>query len=148
MSAEPHDEHASHEEHDDDELDSDEPRTPGWLTLLGCALFLLAGIFAIAADDGPGNLVKPELSPATTPDTAATEAAAVAQPAPPTPGNVDPQQARAAAQKLIDQLKLRGAGAGRPGGGRGDGSGRGQGRGQGLGQGQGMGHGAGDGHGH
>ncbi len=156
MSAESHadqDEQSHDDEHDEDALDSDEPRTPGWVSLLGCALFLLAGIYVIATDDGPQNLVKPEqpaqaqaeVEPAEPPPATAQ----VAHPTPPAaPGQVDPQQARAAAQRLIDQLKLRGAPGGpggpKPGGGRGDGSGRGRGDGSGRGQG----HGPGDGHGH
>ncbi|MCA9647130.1 MAG: hypothetical protein H6718_32615 [Polyangiaceae bacterium] len=157
-----HDEHAGHDdEHADehvDELDSDEPRTPGWLSLLGCALFLAAGIYVIATDEGPKNLVKPEAAVAEAPAAEAPQAATaqVAQPsAPPNPGQqVDPQQARAAAQKLIDQLRLRGApgGPGAPGGaavpGSGQGRGRGDGSGRGTGRGPAAGHGPGDGHGH
>src|SRR5690606_12989422 len=113
MSAESHadhDEHAGHdEEHDQDELDSDEPRTPGWLTLLGVALFLVAGIFVIANEEGPKNLVSPEPASQAPAEAAAAATAQVAAPPapPPQPGQVDPQQARGAAQRLIDQLKLR-----------------------------------------
>ncbi|MGE0320867.1 MAG: hypothetical protein AB7K71_35615 [Polyangiaceae bacterium] len=160
MSAESHADHDGHEhaDHDDahaDELDQDEPRTPGWLSLLGCALFLGAGIYVIATDDGPKNLVKPDTAVARADDAPPPATAQVAQPpVPPNPGanpgqQVDPQQARAAAQKLIDQLRLRGAPGGPPGApGGAPVPGSGQGRGRGDGSGRGMGHGPGDGHGH
>ena len=43
---------AEHDEHDDPA--ADEPRTPGWLPLLGGVLFL-CGAFAFVATRGPGE---------------------------------------------------------------------------------------------
>ena len=47
--------HAGHDETTSDDFPADEPRSPGWLPLLGGALFL-AGIFAfivLGSDDAP-----------------------------------------------------------------------------------------------
>lgn len=105
--------HAEHEPdaHDDDaaedELDPNEPHTPGWLTLLGCGLFLFVGIVVLATDD-PAE----EEASSTAPVAAEVAAPAPTAPTQPAPAQTadalkDPQAARAAAQKLIEQLKLR-----------------------------------------
>jgi hypothetical protein len=59
--------HAGHDDHHEpetssDDFPADEPRSPGWLPLLGGALFL-AGIFALVVfggDDKPSVPVAPE----------------------------------------------------------------------------------------
>jgi hypothetical protein len=60
------DPHAGHDDHHDetssDDFPADEPRSPGWLPLLGGGLFL-AAIFAfvlIGADDKSAEAAKPE----------------------------------------------------------------------------------------
>lgn len=77
-----HDEHAdAHGDHDDDhadELAPDEPRTPGWLTALGGALFLLAGVYWIATRPAPRTLEQMQ-------ETAAPAGSAAAEGEPPAP---------------------------------------------------------------
>ncbi len=42
-------------------LDQDEPETPAWFTLLGVAIFLFGGIFALVANQGePEEPAAPE----------------------------------------------------------------------------------------
>jgi hypothetical protein len=70
--------HAIHHDHHDettsDDFPPDEPRSPGWLPLLGGAL-LLAGIFgymALGSDDKSGDgVAKAEPAPAAEPPAAA-----------------------------------------------------------------------------
>jgi hypothetical protein len=74
-----HDAEAAHDEHDDhhepetssDDFPADEPRSPGWLPLLGGAL-LLAGIFALVVfggDDKPAEDAAPPAAAAVVPPT-------------------------------------------------------------------------------
>ncbi|MEO6599532.1 MAG: hypothetical protein ABIQ16_06640 [Polyangiaceae bacterium] len=73
--------HAVHDDHHDggtsDDFPADEPRSPGWLPLLGGAL-LLAGIFGYMAfgSDEKSPVDSPEAAPAP----AAAQPAALAQP--------------------------------------------------------------------
>jgi hypothetical protein len=84
----------SHPTEEPEELDADEPRTPGWMPLLGGVLFLGAAIFFVATQP-PGKTTE-ELQRAA--QAAAEEAKAkAAPPAPPDPAPV-PDQVAAAAQ--------------------------------------------------
>lgn len=82
MSAEHHEDEgvviAHHEEPEKDELGPDEPRTPGWMPLLGGTLFLAAAIFFVATQP-PGKTAE-ELQAAA--QKAAEEAAAKNAPPP------------------------------------------------------------------
>jgi hypothetical protein len=71
--------HDAHDHFDNEpatELGADEPRTPNWIPMLGMALFFIAGITWLFS----GGEDKP-----TEDKPAGVEAAAVAQPTPPTP---------------------------------------------------------------
>ena len=75
-----HDDH--HEEASSDDFPADEPRSPGWLPLVGGALLLagICGYMALGSDDKSGDAaVKPE-------PVAAAAPAAPPQPAQPPPG--------------------------------------------------------------
>lgn len=65
-----------------DELDPDEPRTPGWMPLLGMTLFVVGGIAFAKYGPTQQNFPKPqaELSPAAA---AAGPSAAAPSPQPP-----------------------------------------------------------------
>ena len=78
--------HADEQETSSDDFPADEPRSPGWLPLLGGALFL-AGIFAFVAMGG-GSKTAEELAqeaaaaaPSAAPAAAGTAAGQVAVPA-------------------------------------------------------------------
>ncbi len=92
---------------DEDRLDPDEPHTPGWLTLLGCALFLAVGILLVATDEPADASLSTTTSAVT--EVAEPPAQPVAAPPQPTGAAVakDQEATRAAAQKLIEQLKRR-----------------------------------------
>ena len=74
----------SHPTEEPEELDADEPRTPGWMPLLGGVLFLGAAIFFVATQP-PGKTTE-ELQ----------RAAQAAPPAPPDPAPVPDRVAGAA----------------------------------------------------
>jgi len=110
-----HDAHAQTGEHDAHEaftgepvnvLPADEPRTPGWLPLLGLALFtggavvLLTGLSSSPADEMPA-----EAPPAAVPATAiAVQAAPPPPPAQPGHAQVEPVRAGSDQAKRIEQL--------------------------------------------
>lgn len=87
----------SHLTEEPDELAADEPRTPGWMPLLGGTLFLAAAIFFVATQ--PPGKTSEELQSAAR--AAAEEAKAKAAPPPapaapampmPAPGGQPPKQ--------------------------------------------------------
>jgi len=81
--ADPHAGHDDHHETTSDDFPADEPRSPGWLPLLGGAL-LLAGVFAFVvlnADDKPAVGASPTGAPAAA--VVPTAANPAARPAPP-----------------------------------------------------------------
>jgi hypothetical protein len=76
--------HDAHESHTFDaepvkELASDEPRTPGWIPVLGIALFTAAAVYALTIGGDPPASQEPKAAEAT------AQVAQVAPPAPPTP---------------------------------------------------------------
>ncbi len=90
-----------HEDHDlshvspVDELDSDEPRTPTWMPLLGGALFLVGALTLMATR--PAGKTTEELRTAAATAAQDAEAARAAELAAQQPAAPDPQAAAAAA---------------------------------------------------
>ncbi|MBX3183246.1 MAG: hypothetical protein KIT72_04240 [Polyangiaceae bacterium] len=105
-----HDPHAADaHDHDEDELDPDEPHTPGWLSLLGVGLFVGVGILAVALDSGEAPAAPPPAAavapPAPPPaDEAAPQGAAGEAPAVVPPG-LDPARAQEAARRVMERLQ-------------------------------------------
>lgn len=88
-----HDDALDHDDHDhetsSDDFPADEPRSPGWLPLLGGAL-LLAGIFTLVAVNAGDGKTTEELAkdaaaanPSAAPAVAAPNTAPAQRPAPP-----------------------------------------------------------------
>ncbi len=76
-------EHDDHEhEGSSDDFPADEPRSPGWLPLLGGALFLL-GIFVFVAVNAGGKTAEELAQAAASANPSATAAATAAAPAAP-----------------------------------------------------------------
>jgi hypothetical protein len=78
-----HDEagHDDHQETSSDDFPADEPRSPGWLPLLGGAL-LLAGIFALVAMSSSGKTSEELSKDAAAPSAAPSAAPPAGGPAP------------------------------------------------------------------
>lgn len=86
-------------------LPADEPRTPGWLPLLGLALFVSAGVYFLVTGDHPESAA-PKLTPMDLPAPAAPPVTQAAQPAA-QPGadglqKMSPQQIAELRKKLED----------------------------------------------
>jgi hypothetical protein len=119
--------HDAHDAHDAftgepvDTLPADEPRTPGWLPLLGLGLFVSAGVYFLVTGDHPEGATQ-KLTPMELP---APPPQAVAQPAHVAPGGVpgppgsdglrklNPQQMEDL-RKKIEDARAKGAPAGQP----------------------------------
>jgi hypothetical protein len=88
-----HDDAAHHHDFDNEpahELSAGEPRTPGWIPVLGLALFFVAGTAWLVMGTGDGGTTAPDQKPAT------VQANEGAQAAPPTPPAAPAPQARPA----------------------------------------------------
>ncbi len=102
-----HDPHtADAHDHDEDELDPDEPHTPGWLTLLGIGLFVGVGIVAVALDSGEEPVAAPPVAAVASPvvDEIPPEGAVGEAPAV-IPPSLDPARAQEAARRVMERLQ-------------------------------------------
>lgn len=90
------------------ELAADEPRTPGWLPLLGIGLFTAAAVVFLAGRDSAAGAAKPEpVAPAAAPQPAAPAPAPPPPSASARPRQLSPEQIKQL-QKRADDMKAKG----------------------------------------